>query len=430
MVGFPRHPRYDVLGLAASVDDDVGFGDVEIERSPAEAPFPQLARRRDGLPHDGPCLLRNRGPVAVDEPLNLGVGEPRSAADQGWIHSDNTPVAVLVHRHLTGDGQPRLTRNQRAQPVGQTLRKHRQHLRGQVAAGATRPGLTIQCRARLDVPGDVGDRYPDSKPLPVLLDRDGVVEVTRVLTVDGDVRALAQVPAVVGRQCLLRIDVTEAFCLGDHVSGEIDRQAQVGDGHLQLGRVAITISQALDHRRQGCVNVGLGLRNAEADGLVCRTLITRTVADEQRLATRLGVDPDRVPLPAEPADTGLAGFLHRLGASPNGTPYLFLFAPWLRGGWPGGLLAPGALRGLADGTIADRPALAPRSGFTRRRSCHGIPENSRFDFPRKLDRELRTQVILHRDTTVQLADQGVDQLQSERSRGRLRLSRGCLAGKR
>ncbi|VVN41044.1 hypothetical protein PS645_05408 [Pseudomonas fluorescens] len=123
--------------------------------------------------------------------------------DDRFVEAVVGHLAGFRDGHLTDHGQAIDVRIQRAQTVGQLFRQHRDHALGEVNRVAANLGFVIQGRADFHVAGDVGNRYVQ---LPAAGEQaqlarsgftvNGIIEVARVFTIDGDERQMAQVDAL------------------------------------------------------------------------------------------------------------------------------------------------------------------------------------------------------------------------------------------
>ena len=127
---------------------------------------------------------------------HLGVGEPRVRAhhrriERGSARSRRAPTTLMSQTIA----QPVDVRVERAQPVRELLRQHRDHAAREVHRVAAVPRFQVERIAVLHVVADVGDRHAQPEAPPFLLAVHGVVEVLRGLAVDRHERERAQVGA-------------------------------------------------------------------------------------------------------------------------------------------------------------------------------------------------------------------------------------------
>ncbi len=161
----------------------------------------------------------------------------------------------LVGLDLAGGGDQHVAHHaqavdlgvERAQPVGQLLRQHGDDPAREVDAGGAVVGVDVDGAAGLHVVADVGDRHQQAPALAATdlgrLAIDGVVEVARVLAVDGDQRDVGQVHAVlaVGRAHL----VGQRAGHGDAGFGEFVRHAVLAHRDLDLHAGVVDLAQHL-----------------------------------------------------------------------------------------------------------------------------------------------------------------------------------------
>ena len=180
----------DLLHHPLVVEDDRRLLEVEVDRAAAAAPLvqdlEQLLHRLEHRDEVG-VLLHQRGIAIHQDGADVGVGHPRVAVDHAVVHlvADDRPLAIDLHQarlHQAID-----VRVEAAQPGRELRREHVDGAIGEVDRRAALVGLLVERAALGDVVGDVGD--VDAEPVVAvrqLLDGDRVVEIARVLAVDGD----------------------------------------------------------------------------------------------------------------------------------------------------------------------------------------------------------------------------------------------------
>ncbi len=172
-------------------------------------------------------------------------------ADRRRVELVGALLAVLADQHVAHHRQAVLFGIERAQAVGELFRQHRDDAAREVDRGGALVGVVIERLARLHVVAHVGDRH-DQAPAAdrvlaaarlVGLAVDGVVEVARVLAVDGDERHVGEVDAA------LHVG-------GAHVVGQLGRLRQrlrreairhlvFSDGDLDLHPGIVDLAQHL-----------------------------------------------------------------------------------------------------------------------------------------------------------------------------------------
>jgi hypothetical protein len=131
--------------------------------------------------------------------LHLLVGEAGGAAHQAAAEAVPGLGPVRGDAHLDEQAAALLGGAEAAPAVGQRLRQHRHDAVGEVDAVAALASRVVERCAGADVVRDVSDRDDQAEPVSVGLGVDRIVEVARVLAVDGDERRVAQVGAVAER---------------------------------------------------------------------------------------------------------------------------------------------------------------------------------------------------------------------------------------
>ena len=109
-------------------------------------------------------------------------------ADHRFCNPGLCDISGLVHPHDTAEGKPVLTRIQGADAVGKLMGQHRNHAVHQIIGGGPLPRLKVQCRILPDIFGNVGNMYsqlPGSILIPKPADRDGIVNILGIRSVNG-----------------------------------------------------------------------------------------------------------------------------------------------------------------------------------------------------------------------------------------------------
>ena len=198
----PRDP-------AVRAEHDPGPGHVEVDGPPFVAGAAQRLvriaqpvehRRRPGEPraHPGDCpRVSESGVAALERVRHLGVGQARPRTDDALEEPGAVHPARPGDDQLAPEAKAILVRTQRAQSVGDRLREHRDDPIGKVDGVAAKARFLVQRGAGTDVGGHVGDRHHHPPPSSGAFAPHRVVEVARVLPVDGDEPDVAQVLAAV-----------------------------------------------------------------------------------------------------------------------------------------------------------------------------------------------------------------------------------------
>ncbi len=207
LVRLVARARHDLLDAAVLVADDLRLGGLEVDRAALGALLQQCAVdlvQVQQMRHQIGAGFGLRPAGIGQHSRHLGVGQPRMRADDRRIELVGVDRAFAVDDHVADHRQPILLRVERAQAVGQLLRQHRNHPPREVHRSGALVGIVVDRLARLDVVADVGDgddQPPAFEQTLAAPAREGlavhrVVEVARVLAVDGDQRHVAQVDAV------------------------------------------------------------------------------------------------------------------------------------------------------------------------------------------------------------------------------------------
>ena len=153
-----------------------------------------------------------------EDGVDGGVGHPRVAADHAVVHlvADDVAARRSLPSGRTAPGDRRAGSGCRARsraPTGTCGRRARE-----IDRGAALVGFLVERAAFLHVVRDVGDVH--AQPVVAVLqplDRDRIVEVARVLAVDRDDRAIAEVGAA--GDVLLLDGAADALRFGDRLRG-------------------------------------------------------------------------------------------------------------------------------------------------------------------------------------------------------------------
>ena len=260
--------RGDGLDLAGLGKDDVGLGQVEVDRAARVA-----ARAQDFVQRVHPLefgeqiavarfeLRRARG----EDRIHVGVGHPLLRADHRLVDLAVDEAAALVDLDVDGEREPLHARPQRADAVGEALRQHRDGAAGEVHGGPSLERFLVERAPLGHVMCDVGDVHAEEvvavAEKPKLAHFDGVVEVLGRLAVDGDDVALAQIDAA--RQ-LLRLDLDRHALRGrEHLGRKGVRDVMLADDHFDVDAGLADEAEDFDHAaagvRRGAVGIAVEL---------------------------------------------------------------------------------------------------------------------------------------------------------------------------
>ena len=226
---------HDLCGSAAEVEHHLGFGEVEVDGAPLPAAGHEQARQRLGALErldqgaEGGAHPR----IAVDQRLaDLGVGQARGASHDGVVEGDRRLPPARIEFQADGLHQAVLVGLQAADAVRQLLGEHGEDAVGEVDARAARAGFQVERAPGGHVVRHVGHRDRQAEARAERLDQHGVVEVARVLAVDGDDREAAEVEAAGGGRG--RHARRHAARGGGHLGREVAGQVVGGDHRLGL----------------------------------------------------------------------------------------------------------------------------------------------------------------------------------------------------
>ena len=211
----------DGLDGSGVVDDDLGLGQVEIDRAAAAPPpVENLEQRAHPFEHRHQRrIVRPLHRIAIgDDGVDRRVGHPRAAVDDPVVQLVAHYLAATVDLHQARLHEPVDVRVEAAHAGRQLAREHVDGALGEVDRGAAGEAVEVEGAALGHVVGDVGDVHAEPVvAVGQLLDRDRVVEVAGVLAVDGDDLPAAEIAAA--GDLARRHGMVAAAGLGDGVGG-------------------------------------------------------------------------------------------------------------------------------------------------------------------------------------------------------------------
>ena len=159
--------------------------------------------------------------------------------------------------HLTQHAEAIHRRVERAKPVRQLLRQHRDDPTRKIDRSAAAIGLRIKRRARSHIVGHIGNRHKQTETAAFRRAIDGIVKVARILAVDGDQRQRPDILTLQAFRGLAQIglahDLRQLPSLGSNGLRKFKRQVMFTQGDLNLhtgvGIASQNIGDATDHRR-------------------------------------------------------------------------------------------------------------------------------------------------------------------------------------
>ena len=178
-----------LLGFAACIEAELLLARLEAHRAllVAQVLLQQrpLAEVLEGFAQELHLERRIRQ-HPVQQVLHILVGVATHAADHRLGHRGGRALALLVKDHQHRVRQTIPSTNQRTQVVRQLLGQHRHHLIRQIDAGGARQGLIVERRAFAHIVRHIGDVHAYFVGIVRQeLDRDGIVVVLRIGSVDG-----------------------------------------------------------------------------------------------------------------------------------------------------------------------------------------------------------------------------------------------------
>ena len=207
------------------VEFDYGFGQIEING--AAAPSFAVQNQSEIAHHfeagDQRRISIAQAGVALKNRVYIRVGHALGGTNHAFADFIAENFSAMVDLHHAGKHEPVEMRTQAANIGGKLERQHGDGAVGKVNAGAAQAGFLIECRARRDILGHVGDV---DLQLKIAVFRfancDRVVEVARRFAVDGDDRQIAEILAMV--EFPGRNDGRNGLCLFERGGREMVRQ--------------------------------------------------------------------------------------------------------------------------------------------------------------------------------------------------------------
>ena len=193
-VAIQARARRDVGHASLVVQHHLALRDVQIERA---ALVPRGEQRAEGGIEGWKEAVRQAEPIAgLECLLHLRVGQPRCGFHQAAAEFMPGLLAVGADTHLHEQAAALLVRAQAAPAIGELLRQHGHDPVGEIAAIAALPRCLVQRRVRAHVMRHVGDGHDQPESIAVRLGIHRVVEIARILAIDGDQRHVAQIGCV------------------------------------------------------------------------------------------------------------------------------------------------------------------------------------------------------------------------------------------
>ena len=135
-----------------------------------------------------------RGVGAIEKFLNVVIGHPLFRLDDAFVERVIEHITAARYVQHDADGETVHVGIQRAEMVGDLLRKHRQHAVGKVNRGAPISRFRVHGRVGRNKVRHIGNMHAKLKrPIANRLDIDGIVEVARGFRIDGDRVPLSEI---------------------------------------------------------------------------------------------------------------------------------------------------------------------------------------------------------------------------------------------
>ena len=155
--------------------------------------FRKAHRRVDHLDKVG--VLFHRLLVALIELGDFGVRHAVAGADDGGGDAALYDLAAPIDLHEAGEGEPFHALVEGADAVGEGGRQHGQHAVGEVDARPALERLLVEDAVPRHIVRHVRDMHAQREDTVLFGNGDGVVDVARVLAVDGDDELPAKIEA-------------------------------------------------------------------------------------------------------------------------------------------------------------------------------------------------------------------------------------------
>ena len=334
LVGVARHLHVGARGMSLLVDLEAHLGAVEADGAVLEAGGAQAlgqAVERDELGGIFALGLRAgrqrfgvsarqrqvglRGlAVALEYLLHLLVGEAAHAAYDGVREVPLLHLALVVEAEDGRVGQFVLVGAERADEVAEAFGEHGYGAVHEVDARGAAAGFAVDGVAFMHVVRHIGDVYAHlPRAVVEAAQRQGVVEVLRVVRVDGEGRHAAEVLAP--RHLLLRDVGRELLGGALHALGIFVGQSELREYGVHLGVVVALLSEQVHHLAHRALRV-VGPLHDLHHRLVARLAALELVLGyEDVVGQRAAFRHEEAvsALHLQVSDEGVGGALHDLG---------------------------------------------------------------------------------------------------------------------
>ena len=189
-------------------------------------------------------------------------------------------LAAAIDLHQARLHQPIDVRVEAAQPGRQLRREHVHRALGEIHRRAALVGFAIERAALLHVVRDVGDVHAEPVvAVRQLLDRDRIVEIARVLAVDGHRRHVAEVGAAADVALRRRV-APSADGLGDRLRRVRVGNAVLPDDDLGVDARRVDVAEHFGDPADGAARRGRPARQLDDHHLARRRAAFLTRRDE------------------------------------------------------------------------------------------------------------------------------------------------------
>ena len=237
----------DRFDLAGCVDDDFGLGQIEIDRPPPLAApvqdVEQLPHQLE-LRHEVAVLLHQLRRLRRQDRVDVRIGHPRRGVDDAVVELVPHDRTVGVDFHQARLHEAIDARVEAADAGGELRRKHVNGALGKVHRRRALVAFLIERGAFGHVMRHVGDVHAEPvMAVRQLLDADRIVEVARVLAIDGDRDRLTEIGAPFD---VLGADRAERERFLDRRFAVHVRDAVLADDDLGVDPLLVDVAEHLD----------------------------------------------------------------------------------------------------------------------------------------------------------------------------------------
>ena len=192
LVRIIAHHGNDALDAPALVEQHLRFHRLELDGAALTACgeqgvinlFQRLQMRHQVLTRRFLALFRRRAIWLGQYRSDLGVSETRMRVHYCGVKLVALDLARCADHHVAGHHQAVYCGIERAQPVGQLLRQHRNHAARKIDRGRALTRIRVQGLAGNHVVADIGNGDDQAERLAFLFAVHRIVEIARIFTVN------------------------------------------------------------------------------------------------------------------------------------------------------------------------------------------------------------------------------------------------------